>query len=103
MSLKNRLELMFNFLLECFDEVNIIDSLATQEIRGEEKTDIELGKSPHYWREIKNSKSSSYYYDLRKSYNNLLRKYNLDTIKLELRDLLVAKFQSLIGGSRDVE
>lgn len=100
---KNKLELMFNFLLECFDEVNIIDSLATQEIRGEEKTDLELGKSPHYWREIKNSKSSGYYYDLRAKYNNLLRKYNLDTIKLELRDLLVAKFQSLIGGSRDVE
>ncbi|MEG0926328.1 hypothetical protein [Chryseobacterium sp.] len=97
---KNKLELMFNFLLECFDEVNIIDSLATQEIRGEEKTVIELGKSPHYWREIKNSKSSSHYYDLRKAYNNLIRKYNLDTIKLELRDLLVRKFQSLIGGNR---
>lgn len=96
----DKLELMFNFLLECFDEINIIDSLATQEIRGEEKTVIELGKSPHYWREIKNSKSSSYYYDLRAKYNNLLRKYNLDTIKLELRDLLVAKFQSLIGDSR---
>lgn len=48
-------------------------------------------------REIKNSKSSSHYYDLRKAYNNLLRKYNLDTIKLELRDLLVRKFQSLVG------
>jgi hypothetical protein len=35
---------------------------------------------------------TTYYYDL--------RKYNLDTIKLELRDLLVNKFQSLIGDSR---
>jgi hypothetical protein len=74
--------------------------LATQEIRGEEKTVIELGKSPHYWREIKNSKSSTNYYDLRARYNKLLEKYQLNTIKLELLDLLVAKFQSLIGGSR---
>ncbi|WP_374462986.1 hypothetical protein [Chryseobacterium sp.] len=94
---KSRLELLFKWLLACFDEINIIDSLATQEIRGEEKKFFELGKSPHFWREIKNSKSSSYYYDLRAKYNNLLRKYNLDTIKLELRDLLVEKFRTLIG------
>ncbi|WP_126651805.1 hypothetical protein [Chryseobacterium aureum] len=94
---KSRLELLFKFLLERFDEINIIDCLTTQEIRGEEKTFLELGKSPHYWREIKNSKSSTYYYGLRQRYNKLLEIYQLDTIKLELRDLLVAKFQTLIG------
>lgn len=45
-----------------FDEVNIIDSLPTQKIRREEKTDFELDKSHHYWWEIKNSKSSTRYY-----------------------------------------
>ncbi len=94
---KSRLELLFKFLLDRFDEINIIDNFTIQEICGEEKKFFELGKSPHYWREIKNSKSSTYYYGLRQKYNNLLRNYNLDTIKLELRDLLVKKFQSLIG------
>ncbi|MFC0428927.1 hypothetical protein [Chryseobacterium scophthalmum] len=95
---KSRLELLFKWLLACFDEINIIDNLATQEIRGEEKTVLELGKSPHYWREIKNSKSSTYYYNLRSKYIELLEKYQLYTIKQELRNLLVAKFQSLIEG-----
>ncbi|MFY1046663.1 hypothetical protein [Chryseobacterium sp. GP-SGM7] len=95
---KSRLELLFKFLLKRFDEINIIDTLATQEIRGEEKTVLELGKSSHYWRELKNNKSSTYYYDLRQKYNKLLEKYQLNTIKLELQDLLVTKFQNLIEG-----
>ena len=94
---KSRLELLFKFLLDRFYEINIIDSLGIKEIRGEEKKFFELGKSSHFWREIKNSKSRSYYYDLRAKYINLLEKYQLDTIKKELHDLLVAKFQSLIG------
>ncbi|RKE77868.1 hypothetical protein [Chryseobacterium sp. AG363] len=94
---KSRLELLFKFLMDRFDEINIIDSYITQEISGEEKMFFELGKSPHYWREIKNSKSRSYYYDLRAKYINLIEKYQLDTIKKELHDLLVTKFQCLIG------
>ena len=96
---KDKLGLMFNFLLKRFDEINIIDSFSVQEMAGKEKIFFELGKSPSYWREIKNSnKSSSYYYDKRDAYNMLLNKYELDTIQSELRDLLIAKFQTLITG-----
>lgn len=96
---KSRIELMFKFLLGCFNEINIVDSSSTYKMTDTEKMFFELGKSPHFWREIKNNKSSSYYYAQRARYNRLLEKYQMDTIKQELRDLLITKFQTLMGGS----
>ncbi len=94
---KNCLKLLFIFLLKTFDEANIVDDF-TQEIPQKDRNTIELGKSSSFWRGIKNNKSSSYYYDLRKKYNELLDKYQLLTIKEELRDLLIEKFNLLIEG-----
>ncbi|WP_332453648.1 hypothetical protein [Chryseobacterium aquaticum] len=95
---KNCLMKLFKLLLKVFDEINIIDSHTAEKVPQKDKTFIEIGKSPSYWRKIKNNQSSTYYYDIRESYNKLLEKYRLDTIKQELRDSLIHKFNFLIEG-----
>lgn len=95
---KNCLMKLFELLLKVFDEINIIDGHTTGEELQKEKAFIEIGKSPSYWRKIKNNQSSTHYYNIRESYNKLLVKYRLDTIKQELRDLIIHKFNFLIEG-----
>ncbi|MBB4807006.1 hypothetical protein HNP38_002302 [Chryseobacterium defluvii] len=94
---KSSLKVLFNHLIKAFDEINIIDNGFTdQKMPHHTKTFIEIGKSSSFWREIKQNKSSSHYYDMRDRYNMLLDKYELNTIKQELKDLLVDKFDLLI-------
>ena len=52
-SRKDCLYRLFSFFLQCFEQINIVDRFSTHEIDGDEKKLIELGKSPHYWRGIK--------------------------------------------------
>ena len=91
----NSLKLLFKFLLDRVEETNIIDNLDDKDIPLEDKHIIELGKSPSYWLELKQNKSNSSYYERRDKYNSTLSKYNLLTIKEEVKSLLIQKFNEL--------
>ena len=91
----NCLKSLFTFLLDRVEETNIIDNLNDKDIPLEDKHIIELGKSPSYWLELKQNKSNSSYYERRDKYNSILSKYNLLTIKEEVKSLLTQKFNEL--------
>lgn len=91
----NSLKSLFTFLLDRVEETNIIDNLNDKDIPLEDKHIIELGKSPSYWLELKQNKSNSSYYERRDKYNSILSKYNLLTIKEEVKSLLTQKFNEL--------
>lgn len=96
---KANLKLLFDFLLECFEKVSIIDDYTSQMIPPDEKIFIELGKGANYWRELKKRyKSSTSYYNKTKMYNSLLRKYDLCNTKNKIRTLLINKFNQLLIG-----
>ena len=91
----NSLKSLFTFFLDRVEETNIIDNLNDKDIPLEDKHIIELGKSPSYWLELKQNKSNSSYYERRDKYNSILSKYNLLTIKEEVKSLLTQKFNEL--------
>lgn len=94
---KSSLHKLFYFLLEHFEKVNMIDTISTLNITSEDLSFIEIGKSPSYWREIREKKSKTEYYKQRNKYNSILEKYNLTTLKNEIIDLLNEKFNQLIN------
>jgi hypothetical protein len=51
------------------------------------------------WLALKENKSASSYYEIRRKYNRTLSNYNLLTVKEEIKCLLIQKFKALIQES----
>ncbi len=92
---KNKLEIMYENLLQRFDEMLIIDNYRdNKEIPKEVKNQIEKYTSFNYWEELPNRTKKS---REKKKFEDILNKYNLLTIKTELRKRLEEKYQYLIN------
>lgn len=97
------LKALFQFLLDCIEETNIIDTFVGENIPAKDKMFLELGKNPSYWLALKENKSASSYYEIRRKYNRTLSNYNLLTVKEEIKSLLIQKFKALIQESEYCE
>ncbi|WP_265428542.1 hypothetical protein [Chryseobacterium sp. YIM B08800] len=95
---KEALKILFDLLMERFNDMIIIDAIPEAlNINAKEQHIINMGKSSVYWKELKLSKSKTHYYDKRLEFINTLEKYNLFTIKQEIEMALIQKFQLLIN------
>ncbi len=92
---KNKLEILYENLLKRFDEMTIIDNYKdNKKIPKKVKNQIERYTSFNYWEEFPNRMKKL---REKKKFEGILNKYNLLTIKTELRNKLEEKYQYLIN------
>ncbi len=88
---------IFNFLLNEFQKVFIIDDFDNVKILIKDLEKLNKYTNPNYWIRIRNEKSYKITKRLENDFKLLIRKYNLGKTKKELKDKLVLKFSSLMN------
>jgi hypothetical protein len=88
---------IFNFLLNEFEKVFIIDDFDNVKIPIKDLEKLNKYTNPNYWIRIRNEKSYKITKRLENDFKLLIRKYNLGKTKQELKDKLVLKFSSLMN------
>lgn len=93
---KSNFDKLFNKLLEVFDKLIIVDLFSAREISEEDKLCISTGKSPSYWRGLSTSCSRTSFYNMKTKYKDLIEKTGYDSIKRDIREALLWKYNDLI-------
>lgn len=93
---KTNLKRMFNYLLKRFDEMNIIDALDSENIPLEDYKSLEIYSSSIFWDKMKERKFRNKKMNVKKTFNNLLFKYDLLQTKRYIRTQLENKFKLLL-------
>ena len=89
---------LFNYLLQKFDEMIIVDDFTENDnIPEVDLKQIEIYKSPIYWQSLNDRNKRNTRMKSKKDFRRLLEKYNLLKIKAYIRELLIQKFEELIS------
>lgn len=94
---KTNLESMFSYLLKRFDEMNIIDTLNSENIPLEDYKSLEMFTNSSFWDKMKDRKLRNKKMSLKKTFNDLLFKYDLLQTKRYIRSQLENKFKFLLN------
>ena len=93
----NNLNNLFVDFLKKFNDLLIVDSYDGSYDMSKKEKDLFLKcTNSNYWISLKNNShrnSKSYYF---KKFKKLIRKYNLDTLRLEIMNLILEKFNELL-------
>lgn len=93
---KPNFDKLFNKLLEVFDKLIIVDLYSARKITDEDKSYINMGKSPSYWRELPHSCSRTKAFMLKKKYLKLINDLGYDSIKNEIKEAMLWKYNDLM-------
>ena len=97
---KNKIFNVFEFLFNEFDKLTIIDSLNFDNLPEKEIEKLNRYSNPNYWQRLRNeNKSYKVQNRLKKDFNLILNKYQLNTLKEDLKYKLICKFWELINES----
>lgn len=95
---KNKIHKVFEFLQKEFQKLIIIDTIDFEEILQKDIDKLNKYTNPNYWNRLKTeNKSYKVQARLKKDFNLILKKYNLNSIKEDLNDKLIYKFWELIN------
>jgi hypothetical protein len=95
---KQTLKVLFTLFMEKFENMIIVDDIPeTLKLDPKDQYIINMGKSSIHWKELKQKKSKTHYYEKRLEFIGLLEKYNLLNIKYEMKSTLIKKFELLIS------
>lgn len=95
---KNKINNIFEFLLKEFDKLTIIDDLNFDDLPEKDKEKLNRYSNPNYWQRLRNeNKSYKVQNRLKKDFNLLINKYQLNNIKIELANKLINKFNELVN------
>lgn len=91
---KVKLRLLQDFLFDTFKDCLIVDNNSTVTIVGPKEREIfKDGINPKYWSRIKGMRKKRF----KDSFNQILEKYSLNTIKKEIENSLKAKGEKLMN------
>lgn len=95
---KNKIYKVFEFLLKEFQKLTIIDTIDLDRIPQKDIDKLNKYTNPNYWNRLKTeNKSYKVQARLKRDFNLILKKYNLNTIKEDLNNKLNYKFWELIN------
>lgn len=95
---RDRFRMLFNKLLEHFDELMIVDSLLNKSLdRLDQMVLFETGRNPHYWKDLRNTQSYRARKKFKKDFEGMLIDNSLLKIQRCLKSLLIQKYQELMG------
>lgn len=95
---KNKIYIMFEFLINELKKVIIIDSMDFDNLPEKDKEKLNKYTNPNYWQRIRSeNKSYKVQNRLKKDFNLLINKYNLNKVKTEIEEKLIYKFWELIN------
>lgn len=95
---RDRFRELFYKLLEHFDKLLIVDTLALKNNhRIDEMTLFQNGINPNYWKQLNNTKSSKVVNRFKNDFNNILDDYSLLKTKKKIKALLEKKYLELMS------
>lgn len=95
---KNKIYNVFEFLYNEFEKLIIIDNLNFDDLPEKDKEKLNRYTNPNYWQRLRTeNKSYKVQNRLKKDFNLILTKYNLNTQKEDLKYKLIYKFWELIN------
>lgn len=98
LKVKGNIIRLFNYLLNKFDEMIIVDGFTENDnIPEADLKQIEIYKSSIYWQSLNDRNKRNRRIKSKKDFRRLLEKYNLLKIKAYIRELLIQKFEELIS------
>lgn len=93
---RNKLKQLFNFLLQCWDELVVIDSpVCLNGLTNDEISLLWSGMNEYYWKE-RSDISRQGTHKQYKAYLDFIRKKGLNSTQNTIRELLLAKFEHLM-------
>lgn len=92
---KDNLDKLFYKFIEIFDKLVIVDMFSDNVITDLDKQMLDKGKNPSYWRELSQNSSRTTLYNAKKQYKKLIEKLGYDSIKNDLKNAIVLKYQDL--------
>ena len=95
---KNKIYNVFEFLYNEFEKLIIIDNLNFDDLPEKDKEKLNRYTNPNYWQRLRaENKSYKVQNRLKKDFRLILNKYQLNTLKEDLKYKLIYKFWELIN------
>lgn len=96
----NEIEVIYSLyerLLKEFKELTIVDEFYLLDIPKEDKDNLVKFTNPNYWKQLKKDKSLKVFNRVKRDFNLLVEKHNLNKTKNEIIEKLHSKFQQLLN------
>lgn len=95
---KEKLFILFKYLLKRLDELTILDSFDEVTIPSEQdRTNLIQYSNYLFWQKLQGVSKKYFKAKHKKRFNELIRKYNLDTTKRQIRLQLIQKMRELLA------
>ncbi len=95
---KDKIQIVFQFLQKEFHKLTIVDTTEFDKIPPKDLEKLNKYTNPNYWNRLKTeNKSYKVIARLKKDFNLVLKKHQLDNLKIDLENKLIYKFQELIN------
>lgn len=87
---------LYERLLKEFNELTIVDEFYLLNLPKEDKDNLVKFTNPNYWKQLKKEKSLKVFNRVKRDFNLLVEKHNLNKTKNEIFENLELKFQELL-------
>ncbi|WP_131494640.1 hypothetical protein [Flavobacterium aquatile] len=96
----NEIEVIYRLyerLLKEFNELTIVDEFYLLNLPKEDKANLVKFTNPNYWKHLKKEESLKVFNRVKRDFNLLVEKHNLNKTKKEILENLESKFQELLN------